>query len=138
LKALIEESKTNSKPLFACFVDFKKAFDTVWRNGLFFKLLNDYKISPKCVRMINSMYSKLSSRVKINGELSEQFEVSIGLRQGCNLSPHLFNLYIDDFARLLGNVNYDSPKLNNINISSLLYADDMLILSTSKTGLQKV
>ena len=137
LKALIEEHKTRRKPIYACFVDLKKAYDTVWREGLFFKLLYEYKINPKFVRILISLYQNLHGCVKINGEISDKFKISIGLRQGCNLSPMLFNLYIDDLNRLLIRANNDPVTLNGINITSLMYADDMMLLSSSESGLQK-
>ena len=59
------------------------------------------------------------------------------MRQGCNLSPQLFNLHIDDLAKLLDKMNNDPVTLNGTTVSSLMYADDMLLLSTSQSWLQK-
>jgi len=137
LKAIIEEAKAHRKPIFACFVDLKKAFDTVWRDGLLFKLISNHNLDPKFVRLIKAMYSDVSSCVKINNSTSEYFKLAIGLRQGCTLSPQLFNLYIDDLSRLLDQVIADPVVLNSQKITSLMYADDMVILSHSQTDLQK-
>ena len=95
LKCLINSAKAAGKPLYVCFVDFRKAFDTVWQKGLFFKLLQ-CGISSKFVNIIVDMYSKLSSRVNINGGFSLNFPVLLGTRQGCPLSPTLFNVFLND------------------------------------------
>ena len=137
LKSIIEQCKSRRKPIYACFVDLKKAYDTVWREGLFFKLLHNYNVSPIFVRILDSMYKNIRGTVKMDGILGSLFDITIGLRQGCNLSPQLFNLYIDDLAKLLDRISNDPVTLNGINIPCLLYADDMLLLSTTKSGLQK-
>jgi len=59
------------------------------------------------------------------------------MRQGCNLSPSLFNLYINDIPTILRKANCDPVKLYHTQINCLLYADDMLILSKTKDGLSK-
>ena len=66
LKTLIDQSFHDKEDLFVCFVDFKKAYDTVWRDGLYLKLLNN-GISKKFVRIIINMYSSLKSQVMTNG-----------------------------------------------------------------------
>jgi hypothetical protein len=138
LKCIIEDAKRKHKPIYACFVDLKKAFDTVWREGLYYKLLYDYKLSSKFVNITRSIYSNIKGAVKLNGGLiSNHFTIGIGLRQGCNLSPYLFDLYIDDLSKILDEADIDPVCLMNTNISSLFYADDMLILSNSEAGLQK-
>ena len=58
------------------------------------------RISPKFIRLINHMYKNLKSKVKTNDVISDSFPISIGIRQGCNLSPHLFNLYVNDIPNI--------------------------------------
>ena len=137
LKCIIEEAKSKRQPIYGCFVDFKKAFDTIWINGLLFKLLHKYSLSPKFVRILRNMYCSLKSCVYSNSTLGEIFSITIGMRQGCNLSPSLFNLYINDIPTILRKANCDPVKLYHTQINCLLYADDMLILSKTKDGLSK-
>ena len=66
LKTLIDQTFYEKEELFACFVDFRKAYDLVWRDGLFYKLLNN-KISTKFVNVIMSMYSSLKVRLLTRG-----------------------------------------------------------------------
>ena len=88
------------KKLFCAFVDFKQAFDTVWRNGLWTKM-HFNGVSGKCLQYIQNMYKGIKSMLKINGMLSEFFNCNIGVRQGENLSPFLFSLYINDLEEFL-------------------------------------
>ena len=53
LKCIIEEAKKQRRPIFACFIDIKKAFDSIWRQGLFYELLYDYGISYEFVNTIS-------------------------------------------------------------------------------------
>ena len=88
------------KKLFCAFIDFKQAFDTVWRNGLWYKLLNN-GISGKCLTFIRNMYNGVKSMVSINGQSSDFFNCNVGVRQGENLSPLLFSLFINDLEEFL-------------------------------------
>lgn len=89
--------KNRGKKLFCAFIDFAKAFDTVWRNGLWYKMnLND--INGKMYNVIVNMYNGIKSRITCNNESSNFFSCNIGVRQGENLSPLLFSLYINDLT----------------------------------------
>ena len=114
LKCIIEEAKSKRKPIYACFVDLKKAFDTVWRDGLYYKLFFDCGMSSKFVNVMRSLYNNVTGSVKLhNGGTSNEFDISIGLRQGCNLSPYLFNLYINDLCKILDQANIDPVSLKS-------------------------
>ena len=137
LKCLIEYYKSKRKPIYGCFIDLRKAFDSVWIKGLLYKMIYKYKISPKLVRVLNSMYSNLRARVCCDNQLGYSFGIALGTRQGCNLSPTLFNLFINDLPGILAKCNCDPVSLNTIEINVLMYADDMLLLSKSSTGLKR-
>ena len=94
-KALIDKYLSGNKKLYLCFVDFKKAYDTVWRIGLLSKL-QSYRISNRFINLLYSMYSKTKSSVQLQNGLTETFPSTIGLKQECNLSPVLFNLFVND------------------------------------------
>ena len=94
LHSLMELSFLKKKKMCCAFIDFKAAFDKVWR-GLWRKLLNDH-ISGKCLKVIVNMYNGCKSRVYSNNILSDFFPCQNGVRQGENLSPLLFALYLND------------------------------------------
>ena len=137
LKTVIDNTLSAKKDLFVCFVDFKKAFDTVWRDGLLLKLLKN-RVSCKFVRILRNMYNSLKCCVRLPFGLSQPFPSLTGLRQGCNLSPILFNLFVNDLIDSFNNILSESPMLNNVPINCLLYADDLILVSESKEGLQNL
>ena len=89
LKSLIDLYTKNDKKVYACFVDFQKAYDTIWRNGLFYKLMK-YGFSQKIIFLLKSMYDRVVSAVKVKSGRTATFTPLVGVRQGCNLSPTLF------------------------------------------------
>ena len=86
--------------------------------------------------MISSIYSNVKSYVKVNGKLSKSFGCSLGLRQGCVLSPILFSLFINDLDEDTRSLNTMGCKLYDTVIHTLLYADDLIIFANSKEELQ--
>ena len=126
--------KKGNKKVFAAFIDFKKAFDTVDRSILMTRL-KDLGISDIFLSNIKAMYSDTKLSIKLNKGHLPPIDSNLGLKQGCPLSPLLFNLYIDD----VGSVFTDqcAPlELHDIKLSHFLYADDMILLSETEEGLQ--
>ena len=70
-------------------------------------------------------------------KFSEPFETNIGVRQGCVLSPLLFNIFLSDLEALLHDCGENVKIDNNMNISCVMWADDILILSETDEGLQR-
>jgi exonuclease III len=136
LKCIIDQAKKNKKKIFAAFIDFQKAFDTVWREGLFYKLLKSGLSTPFC-DLLKNMYSQLVSGIKVRNKRTPFFKSEVGTRQGCNLSPWLFNLYINDLPTILGRPLKDSIKVGGKIVPLLMYADDVVLLSYSASGLQQ-
>ena len=145
LHCLIDLYQMSKRKLYCAFIDFKAAFDNVWRVGLWKKMLK-YGISGKCFKVIFNMYNDSKSRIKSNNECSNLFSCNVGVRQGENLSPFLFALFLNDLEEFLSlhNVNgvsYITNEMENelnlyIKILVILYADDTVLLAESKTELQ--
>ena len=143
LHALTEIAKTQKKKLFCSFIDFSKAFDSVWRVGLWKKLLAS-NINGKCFQIIFNMYKEIKSCVSYNGEQSSFFSSFRGVRQGENLSPVLFALFLNDLESFLcdkscNGVNfefqYDDITLY-LKLLVLLYADDTVVFGTDEKEFQ--
>ena len=120
LKSITNCYKLKRKPIFTCFIDFKKAYDSVWREGLFYKLLL-WGCGKSFLKCILDMYSSLRYSVKLEDGTTPFFNSFIGVKQGCNLSPTLFNIFINDVPNLFDD-SCDPVKLGNTNLNCLLYA----------------
>ena len=136
LTSLIETRKAMKKDTFVAFIDFSKAYDSIPRDKLWSKL----KQIGLCGRLYNaliSLYKTVKSCVRINGISTDFFDVKCGLKQGCLLSPLLFNLYIDDLIRdmKLLNVGID---IDNEKMCILLYADDVILIADTEEDLQSL
>ena len=102
---------SNSK-IFACFVDFKKAFDSIWHTGLFYQTLQ-CGVGGKVYDIIKSIYLNNKCGIKLGDKRTEYFTQGRGVRQGCSLSPTLFNIYINELAVLLEQSAAPGLTLNN-------------------------
>ena len=98
LKTLVNKTINDGKNLYTCFIDFKIAFDSVWRNGLFHKLLKA-NIGGPFGKIIRDIYANTSLQIKLDNGLTNvtnAFTDNIGVKQGCVLSPTLFKLFVND------------------------------------------
>ena len=138
LRTLIDKYVKYSKKkgkLFACFVDLLRAFDTcVWRTGLEYKSLQN-NIGGYMYNIIKNMYKAPDIKIKIQGCFTYRIHTNIGVKQGCMLSPTSFNIYINDLPEIFDK-NCEPPLLQDMPINSLLYADDLILLSQTQKGLQ--
>ena len=135
LKTIIDMCHKEKTPLYACFVDYRKAFDTVWWQGLFYKLLKT-GISSGLYKTVTSMYTAVNSRISTRLGLTAPFSIYQGVRQGEVLSPTLFNIFVNDLPEFLSSAISDPICMNNKKVNCLMYADDIVILTKNKSDLQ--
>ena len=131
---VIEHYNRQGRPVYACAMDLSKAFDLVEWASLF-KLLWKKGISPIFIRILIFIYSNQTCDVKWNSSYSDRFSVSNGVRQGAVSSPLFFSVYIDDLLSLLRKSGLGC-KIDLFYYGVLGYADDLLLLSASRSGLQ--
>ena len=98
----------NNGKIYACFIDFKKAFDSIWHASLSLKLLEN-GIGGCFYDLIKDLYSNTRCAVKVSGHRTPFFSYNRGVRQGYVLSPLLFNLYINELPNLFEKVNAHAP-----------------------------
>ena len=117
--------KKKNGHLYALFIDYSKCFDTISRNGLWYKLIK-LGFSKKCVKLLMSVYSQVDLHLKYCGSIGEEIRSNIGLKQGCPLSAILYSLYSNDITVALSQ-NLDTDQLQLPNV--LMFADDTVVFS---------
>lgn len=136
LKTIIDKytrlaSKQN---LYCCFVDFKSAFDTVRRDFLIFKLIRA-GVGGNFLKTIQNMYTEVNYCIKLEKGVTSSFSSNTGVKQGCVLSPILFNLYLADLPGIFDQ-SCGPVQIADKLLSCLMFADDLILISTSQHGLQ--
>ena len=114
LHLVIELYQSVRKRVYCAFIDYSKAFDSIDRSLLWQKLLS-YNINGKVFNIIKEIYSKAKSCIRKDNVISDYFMCNIGVRQGDNLSPVLFALFINDFTE------YVSTAYGGLNIAQSCY-----------------
>ena len=142
LVTVLRNRKEMGKGTFLAFIDFKKAFDSVERNLLLYKLAK-IGINGRMYQAISSLYSNPRSRVVLNEHETDYFECPIGVKQGDCLSPTLFAIFINDLASEIKELNIGidlnidgGPNMDIFSI--LLYADDIVCLAETENELQSI
>ena len=120
----------------ACFLDASKAFDRVCHSKLF-NILVDRGVPTNYIKLLMRWYRTQTMAVKWSHVESDSFSVKNGVRQGGNLSPLLFNLYIDDLLCDLRQSGIGCH-VGSCAVNVIAYADDIVLLSPTRTGLNKL
>ena len=136
LKEIVHLYSSLKSCVYTCFLDASKAFDRVNHCKSFEKLAKR-GIPNYILRILIFWYDKQKMCVKWGCLTSELFPVSNGVRQGSILSPHFFNVYVDDLSTKLNILNIGCV-MGEFIINHLLYADDIVLISPSSAGLKKL
>ena len=121
---------------YCCFLDIKKAYDTVFREGLW-RRLREVGVEGRMWRVLKNVYVKVESSVVVNEERTEWFELYTGVRQGCILSPTLFAIFIDGLATWVKQRSLGA-KFGPVELSILLFADDIALVADNVHDLQEM
>jgi len=125
-----------AKKLYLCFVDYQKAFDRVKHDKLQ-EIMEKAGIPELERRLIINLYWRQCASVRWNGDISRDVNVERGIRQGCVISPLLFNLY-SEFMIREAMEDVEGIAFNCINITDLRYADDAVLLADKRKKMQKM
>ena len=112
----VEEALDKKEVPIAVMIDFQKAFDSIWIQGLLYKL-NQMGIHGKMWLLLKNFLENRKVRLKLDDYESEEFPITVGLPQGSVLSPILFSIFVSDIANLCVGSNFK-------------YADDLTLLVT--------
>jgi len=97
----------------------------------------DNKIPNYLLNIIKCIYRNTKIRIKFNDGISEPIYINKGVRQGCSLSPVLFNIYINKIIQEFKTVIKKGIQLNNRKlVNTILHADDQILIATSENDLQ--
>ena len=134
LKNVTQEYTNRNTPLYSCFMDMSKAFDKVCHAYLFDIMLKR-GVPSHVISLLQKWYSSQKMTVRWGDALSGEFTVSCGVKQGSLLSPHLFNLYLDELSYKINKCKIGCV-INDRIVNHLIYADDIVVFSPSMSGLQ--
>ena len=141
LKIIIQkfrEFHVDTSGIYVTFVDYAKAFDSVIHSRLWSTMRN-MGFPGHIIGLLESLYENQESAVRTNVGTTDWFKVTKGVRQGCCLSPQLFNIYTEQIMRnVLEEDRYDAVSIGGRAISELRYADDTVLLSKSEQGLSRL
>ena len=91
----MDKEREFHQPLYACFIDLKKAYDSVHHDSLWHILKHIYHLPEKLLTIICALHEDCTAAVRTNGKTSDMFSITSGAHQGCVLAPTLFNFYFD-------------------------------------------
>ncbi|CAH2267750.1 jg15167 [Pararge aegeria aegeria] len=136
-QVLVQRFWDMNRNLFVCFIDYEKAFDRV-RHVKLMQVLQKIGLDFKDCRFIKNLYWNQSANIRVNRNLSSYIDIERGVRQGCILSPLLFNLYAEAiFSEALDNIS-DGISINGKTLNNIRYADDTILIADSLEGLQNI
>ena len=127
--------KNSNISVYACYFDLRKAYDTVNRVQLFYNLMVQYKIGGQFLKILQNLYTNNKMFIKLDQGLTKPFITTAGVKQGCSISPFIFNLFIDKLPTIYDE-SCDAVVLGERNLNCLMWADDCVVFSLSQKGLQ--
>ena len=124
LRILCEKYLQHQQELYHVFVDFKKAFDRVWHAALW-ATMRLYNINANLIKVIEHLYDKATSAVYFNNSIGTWFRTTVGVRQGCLLSPTLFNIFLERIMTDALEDHKGTVSIGGRTITNLRFADDI-------------
>ena len=126
------------KNIYFCFIDYAKAFDCVDHNKLW-KILKEMGIPDHLICILRNLYEGQEAAVRTGHGTTDWFQIRKGVRQGCILSPCLFNLYA---VYIMGNARLGETqsgiKIVARNINNLIFANDTTLMAESEEELKSL
>uniref|UniRef100_A0A4W2IAR7 Reverse transcriptase domain-containing protein n=1 Tax=Bos indicus x Bos taurus TaxID=30522 RepID=A0A4W2IAR7_BOBOX len=138
IRWIIKKASKFQKNIYFCFIDYAKAFDCVDHNKLW-KILKEMGIPDHLTCLLRNLYAGQEATVRTGHGTTDWFQIGKGLRQGCILSPCLFNFYAEYIMRNDGLEEAQARiKIAGRNINNLRYADDTTLMAESEEELKSL
>ena len=126
------------KNIYFCFIDYAKAFDCVDHKKLW-KNLREIRIPDHLTCLLRNLYAGQEATVRTGHGKTDWLQIGKGVRQGCRLSPCLYNLYAEYIMRNAGLGEAQAGiKIARRNINNLRYADDTTLMAESEEELKSL
>ena len=134
----ITKTREFQKNIYFCFIDYTKAFDCVNHNKLW-EILKEMGISDHLTCLLRNLYAGQEATVRTGHETTDWFQIRKGVRQGCILSPCLFNFYAEYVMRNAGLDEAQAGiKIARRNINNIRYSDDTTLMAESEEELKSL
>ena len=138
IRWIMEKAREFQKNICFCLIDYAKAFDCVDHNKLW-KILREMGIPDHLTCLLRNLYAGKEATVRTGHETTDWFQIGKGVRQGCILSPCLFNLYAESIMRNTGLEETQAEiKITRRNINNLRYADDTTLMAKIEEELKSL
>ena len=134
LKEVINRSRQSLSELNLAFLDISKAFDSIPHEAIWHSLLKA-GAPGRLVRLVQNTYATCSTKFRIQGQETPEISILNGVKQGCPLSPFLFNLVLDNLLDFLSRQPY-GVDIDTHKINALAFADDLVLISKHKYDMQ--
>lgn len=135
IRLIIEKHLQHQQDIYHNFIDFKKAFDRVWHEGLW-QVMRNFNFDTNTIEVIEALYNNSSSAVLLNTMCGNFFKTTVGVRQGCLLSPVLFNVYLENIMQETLHNFSPSISIGGRPLCNLRFADDIDLMGGSESELQ--
>uniref|UniRef100_A0A4W2E1C5 RNA-directed DNA polymerase n=1 Tax=Bos indicus x Bos taurus TaxID=30522 RepID=A0A4W2E1C5_BOBOX len=138
IRWIMEKAREFQKNIYFCFTDYAKAFDCVDHNKLW-KILKEMGIPDHLTCLLRNLYTGPEATVRTGHGTTDWFQIGTGIRQGCVLSPCLFNLYAQYIMRNAGLEEAQAGiKISGRNINNFRYANDTTLMAESEEELKSL
>ena len=138
IRCIMKKARGFQRNIYFCFIDYAKVFDCVNHNKLC-KVLKVMGIPDQFTCLLRNPYAGQEAIVRTGQGIADWFKIEKGIRQGCILSPCLFNLYAGYIMRNAGlDESQDGVKIAGRNINNLRYADDSTLMAESEQELKSL
>ena len=136
IRWIMEKAREFQKNI--CFINYAKVLDCVDHNKLW-KILKEMRIPDHLTCLLRNLYTGQEATVRTGHGTTDWFQIGKGVREGCILSPCLFNLYAECIMRNAGlEEAHAGIKIAGRNINNFRYADDTILMAASKEELKSL